>query len=190
MILSNSEILAAIRSGQLRVGNLTGSEDPSLPPLNTTSIDLTLSHNLSIPVQQAVVTIDIRGGGLASYLAKNVERRTLTTDQPYVLNPRQFILAQTSEKIDLPIQADGLNLAARVEGRSSLARCGILVHFTAPTIHTNFSGTITLEMINFGTSPFLLFPGLSVCQLIVERVHGQVIATENQFKGQSTPEGT
>lgn len=62
-------------------------------------------------------------------------------------------------------------LAARVEGRSSLARLGLMVHLTAPTIHPGFSGRITLEMINHGPFYLRLVPGTTrVCQLIFERL--------------------
>jgi dCTP deaminase len=80
-------------------------------------------------------------------------------------------------------------LAARVEGKSSLARCGLLVHFTAPTIHAGFEGTITLEMINLGAYPILLYPGMEISQLIVEQVVGTPRAAASQFQSQSTPVG-
>ncbi|HWY76967.1 MAG TPA: hypothetical protein VN281_15195, partial [Verrucomicrobiae bacterium] len=80
-------------------------------------------------------------------------------------------------------------LSARVEGKSSLARCGVIVHFTAPTIHAGFEGTITLEMINLGPLNFLLYPDIYICQLIIEEVKGIPTETPNQFKGQNHPAG-
>ena len=74
-------------------------------------------------------------------------------------------------------------LAARVEGKSSLARFGLLAHFTAPTIHAGFEGHITLEMMNLGPSPIILTPGMAICQLILEQVHGVPDAPANPRTG-------
>jgi dCTP deaminase len=73
------------------------------------------------------------------------------------------------ERVGLPRQS---RLAARVEGRNSLARLGLAVHLTAPTIHAGFSGNITLEITNQGPIPIKLRPGLAICQLVLEHVFG------------------
>lgn len=134
--------------------------------------------------------MDLRKPGIAAFLATNSDTVTTSHDQPYVLERNKFVLANTIERVGFPLKSDATCYAARVEGRSSLARCGILVHFTAPTIHAGFEGTITLEITNLGFAPFLLFPGLAVCQLILEEVRGVPTLAPNQFSGQSTPEGT
>jgi dCTP deaminase len=95
------------------------------------------------------------------------------------------------ERVELPI-LDGDDipcLAARVEGRSSYARCGLLIHFTAPTIHAGFAGTITLELLNFGPVPISLYPGEPICQLIVEKVDGKPFHNASQFQNQATAGG-
>ena len=63
-----------------------------------------------------------------------------------------------------------LHLAARIEGRSSLARFGLSVHQTAPTIHADFRGAIRLEIANVGPFVCRLTPGIRICQLIVEEL--------------------
>jgi dCTP deaminase len=83
-------------------------------------------------------------------------------------------------------------IAARVEGRSSLARIGLMVHLTAPTIHAGFEGHITLEMLNH--SPFHLkhVPDKTrICQLIFERL-GETPSglTATDFQGQADPSGS
>lgn len=94
----------------------------------------------------------------------------------------EMILGWTAEFIDLPIDT---RIAARVEGESSLARLGIVVHMTAPTIHAGFKGQIQLEMINHGAHPVLLRPGMRVCQLIFEMTFGTpATAYTGQFQGQ------
>jgi len=63
------------------------------------------------------------------------------------------------------------------------------VHFTAPTIHAGFRGTITLELINFGTIPIALYPGAPICQLIIEQVSGVPFRNDSQFQDQSMASG-
>jgi dCTP deaminase len=66
----------------------------------------------------------------------------------------------------------------------------VLVHFTAPTIHPGFDGTITLEIINLGPAPFVLRPGMPIAQLLVEEVDGIPFEkADRQFKGQRSPLG-
>ena len=63
------------------------------------------------------------------------------------------------------------------------------MHFTAPTIHAGFMGTITLEILNLGAHKFLLTPNMYICQLIIEEVRGCPSRSPNQFVGQSSPAG-
>jgi dCTP deaminase len=86
-----------------------------------------------------------------------------------MVEPGDFVLGWTEEYIDLPTQS---RIAARVEGKSSLARLGIGIHITAPTIHAGFEGTIQLEICNHGTLRVRLTPGMRVCQLIFEQTAG------------------
>ena len=106
----------------------------------------------------------------------------------WVLAPNRFILGRTIERVELPLVENCL--AARIEGRSLFARTGLLVHFTAPTIHAGFDGTIALEMINLGEYPLVLRPSLPVCQLIVETVEGVPIRSDSQFQHQAAPTGS
>lgn len=188
MILSNTEILRAIKEGYLVIGEISGDENPGLEPFNTSSVDLHLSEEISKP-KKGPVAFDLRNPGLPQYLKSNSDPFTLTDSQPYALDPGQFLIAQIQEYIEFPILPDKPRLAARVEGRSGIARCGILVHFTAPTIHAGYYGTITLEITNLSPMSFLLFPGMKICQLIVEEVSGEIVLTASQFRGQTTPTG-
>jgi len=189
VILSNTAIHAALQEGKfiLDPGPPGG---PGEPPYNTSAIDLHLSDQLRIPKADQPIAMDLRQGGIATFLAANSEIVSISQVQPFVLERNQFVLANTRERVGFPLLSEDECYAARVEGRSSLARCGILVHFTAPTIHAGFEGTITLEITNLGFAPFLLLPGLPVCQLILEEVRGAPALAPNQFSGQSTPEGT
>jgi dCTP deaminase len=99
------------------------------------------------------------------------------------------MLGLTVERVTLPLM-QGQSLAARIEGKSSLARCGLLIHFTAPTVHAGFDGTLTLEMINLGNVGISLFTGMPIAQLILEAVIGDPEESPSQFQGQATPAGT
>ena len=189
MILSNIEIQKAIDDGRLQIIPDPQPRNPeSLScPYNTTAVDLHLGVALAVP-KEGPFNYDLRKSGFATFLARNCEHKQLTQDG-YVLEPKQFVLGLTLERVALPI-ISGRTLAARIEGKSSVARCGLLVHFTAPTIHAGFDGTLTLEMINLGNAGFTLFPGMAICQLILESVFGDPSANPSQFQGQITPAGT
>ncbi len=81
-------------------------------------------------------------------------------DEPFVLHPGEFVLGATYELVTL-----GDDVAARLEGKSSLGRLGLLTHSTAGFIDPGFSGHVTLELSNTATMPILLYPGMKIGQL-------------------------
>jgi dCTP deaminase len=83
----------------------------------------------------------------------------------FMLEPGAFVLGSTFETIAL-----GANIAARLEGKSSLGRLGLIVHSTAGFIDPGFDGQITLEFSNVGTMPILLWPGMKIGQLCFYRL--------------------
>ena len=112
------------------------------------------------------MSIDTRdSGSVMKALASLGEPEVLANGQPFVLKPGEFVLAWTAETISLPNF-----LCARVEGRSTLARLGLSIHQTAPTVHATFTGKLQLELRNGGPYTMELFPGMKVCQLIVEQL--------------------
>lgn len=188
MILSNVEIVRCLTDGAFSIYPLLRM-DPTQAPFNTSAVDLRLGNEILEPDESSPVQLDLRKPGIAQFWAKQSTSHQITEHQPYSLVPRKLVLARTFETVSFPLNSSGICYSARVEGKSSLARCGILVHFTAPTIHAGYSGSITLEIINFGAYDFLLIPGMSVCQLIIEEVKGCPVEAPNQFKGQSNPAG-
>src|SRR5690625_1928738 len=80
--------------------------------------------------------------------------------EPFVLHPGEFVLASTFELVTL-----GDDVAARLEGKSSLGRLGLLTHSTAGFIDPGFTGHVTLELSNVATLPMKLWPGMKVGQL-------------------------
>jgi dCTP deaminase len=119
---------------------------------------------------------------LRSFL-ENGSKQVVIDPNGYVLEPNKLILAWTAETVAL--HGHG-RVAARVEGKSSLARLGLAVHVTAPTIHGGFSGNIQLEVINYGPLAIRLRPGMKICQLIFEQTLGVAEKLyQGQFKGQA-----
>lgn len=81
-------------------------------------------------------------------------------DEPFVLHPGEFVLASTFEVVTL-----GDDISARLEGKSSLGRLGLLTHATAGFIDAGFTGHVTLELSNVATLPIKLWPGMKIGQL-------------------------
>ena len=100
----------------------------------------------------------------------------------------QVMLCQTHQRLHLKPES---RLAARVEGRSSLARFGLMVHLTAPTIHAGFNGTITLEMVNHGPFNLKFVPFQTrVCQFIFETLETEPeMDIQTGFQNQVDPLG-
>jgi dCTP deaminase len=195
MILSNVDIQRALDDKRLVI---TPEPTPRFPtagaadcPYQTSAVDLRLGEELSVyRSHRQPVIIDLRDGGFAKFGAAAMEPLRLTPDQPFLLQPRRFVLGRTHERVELPLHGTpDSSLAARVEGKSSYARCGMLVHFTAPTIHAGFEGTITLEIINLGEYAISLHPLMPICQLIIEEVRGVPFRNDSQFQGQSRTVG-
>lgn len=97
-----------------------------------------------------------------SELTRLVQTRA---DEPFILHPGEFVLGATYEKVTLPD-----DVAARLEGKSSLGRLGLLTHSTAGFIDPGFSGHVTLELSNMATLPIMLWPGSKVGQLCFFRL--------------------
>ncbi|WP_237221898.1 dCTP deaminase [Rothia nasimurium] len=109
-------------------------------------------------------------------------------DEPFILHPGEFVLGATYEKVTLPN-----DVAARLEGKSSLGRLGLLTHSTAGFIDPGFSGHVTLELSNMATLPIMLWPGSKVGQLCffkltspVENAYGTG-PYGNRYQGQRGP---
>lgn len=89
----------------------------------------------------------------------------VAADEPFVLHPGEFVLGATFEVVSLPD-----DVAARLEGKSSLGRLGLLTHSTAGFIDPGFSGHVTLELSNVATLPITLWPGMKIGQLCFFRL--------------------
>jgi dCTP deaminase len=154
---------------------------------SSTSVDLTLDPVMNEFKQEQPgiernvdpSSPDFRSDAVVQELTNKIE----LTGEGYLLAPKKLILAWTHEYVNLTSNS---LLAARVEGKSSLARLGLAVHMTAPTIHAGFDGHIRLEVVNHGPLPIRLKPHMRICQLIFEQTLGTPErAYQGQFSGQS-----
>ena len=192
MILCDREILAAMLRRAIRI-----SPTPSRGRFSSTALDLTLSAELRRWKEAPNSGAELRlQPGLPSFnitkiLDDYTERITIPADG-FQLAPGSFVLGWTAEKIQLPYRS---RIAARVEGKSSLARLGLGIHVTAPTIHAGFGynpldenyegNELQLEIWNVGRFPIVLDPGIAICQLIFETVDGTPhIGYRGQFADQ------
>jgi dCTP deaminase len=179
MIPSDREIKLALRCDFLRI-----TPPPPDEAISSTSIDLTLHEEISFWPPQSektkapVVVYPARPTFDVVRLFDEHGTKLILAADGFLLKPGAFVLGWTEEKIRLPHTS---RLAGRVEGRSSLARLGVGVHVTAPTIHAGFGslddpqypGTrIRLEIWNCGPLHVCLEKGMKICQLILEEVHG------------------
>ena len=163
MILTDREIAIALQCGQLII-----NPSPEADSISSTSVDLKLSdHGLVWEIPGAMQIFPGRQNYKYSDYAKTFQKSKKITD--VILGSRKFFLSWTKENVELPVTS---RLGARVEGRSSLARLGVGIHVTAPTIHAGFKGPIQLEIFNFGPFDIVLEPDMKICQLIVEQTMG------------------
>ena len=156
---------------------------------DTHSVNLKLHNEILVP-ESGKFTINLQNpGSLVNLITKISKKNVINERQGFELKPGEFVLAQTVEWIGLPIIGKPPSLAARIGGKSSRARCGLIVHCTAPTVHPGFEGKLTLEMANLGPATLTLTDQMYIAQLIIEQVEGEIIQNPSDFQGQEHPSG-
>jgi dCTP deaminase len=192
MILSDREIRAALARDALKISPVPGTRAWS-----STAVDLRLAKELVVWKRPGMAGVEaVVCPSHPEYDFDTVHANyTSPVDcaDGYVFRPQSFLLGWTIEKIQLPHRS---RLAARVEGKSSLARLGIGVHVTAPTIHAGFGfkkddavypgSPLQLEMWNVGPLDVKIIEGMAICQLIFEVVDG---TPEQGYEGKFSIQG-
>lgn len=151
MILSDLGIKYRIGKGSIVIDPID-DWDVQIQPA---SVDLRLS-NIILAFKRGSDAIDPMKKETIDSITEKQEIENYT-----VLQPGEFILGSTIEKVTLPP-----DIAGKVEGRSSIGRLGISVHTTAGFIDPGFSGNITLEISNSGMYPVIITPGIRICQIV------------------------
>jgi dCTP deaminase len=179
MVLSDREIWMEIGTGRLRFTPAIVSGQ-----IASSAVDLRLGNQFTTfrpPVPGVRTEIDVAEmENPEDVIARYGDTQILGPNEYFLLEPGQFVLTYTLEYVGMPNY-----LAARVEGRSSLARLGISVHQTAPTVHATFEGQLRLEISHDGPYPCRLRPGQRICQLVIERLGSPALtALDSSFQGQ------
>lgn len=182
MVLSDRTIREAIEAGRIAI-------DPFDPKLvQPSSVDLRVGSWFRVFRNNRRPYIDVRESpeGLT-------ELMQASEDDPFILHPGEFVLGATLEKVRV-----GNDLVARLEGKSSLGRLGLLIHSTAGFIDPGFEGTITLELSNVANLPITIYPGMKIGQIsflqmttpadtpygsgeLASKYKGQVEPTESKY---------
>lgn len=169
MILSDRDIRKMLESGRI---TMTPAVDLKTQ-LQPASLDLKLASKFRVFKSTATPYIDPQDPSTFSEMTELTDVADGNTQpllphmakgkRPFVVHPGEFVLGMTKEFVELPN-----DITARVEGRSSLGRLGIIIHSTAGYIDPGFKGNITLEITNIGSVPVLLHPDMRICQLAFE----------------------
>lgn len=158
MILSDRDIKKYLNTGKIKI-----SPSPDLSvQLGSCSIDLRLGNTFRFFEHSKYPYIDPYDKKIADDLTTEV---VITGDEPFILQPSDFVLATTIESFQLPDY-----LVARLEGRSSFGRLGIVVHSTASVFEPGWRGKVVMELGNMGRMPVALYPGMRVCALTFEQL--------------------
>jgi dCTP deaminase len=183
MILSDRDIKAQIKDGRIAV---TSPLDDHEKNIHASSMDFRLGKFFKLYEHSKVPVLDPVKMNSFEGLTKMIE--ITEPETPFIVHPGEFVLGVTLEKVKLPD-----DIVARVEGRSSLGRLGIIVHSTAGFIDAGFEGTITLEITNINRMPVALYPGMRVCQLAFETMTSPAEVPYNmkkssKYQGQILPQ--
>ncbi len=162
MIYSDRDIRRLLDEGRVKVAPAPDLETQ----LGSCSLDLRLSTEFSVFEYNRHPFVDVRDPEQSRDIMKAL---VVPPDQPFVMQPRSFVLAITQERVELPD-----DIVARLEGRSSLGRLGIIVHATASVIDPGWRGRIVLELANHGQMPVALYPGMRICSITFEPLSSPV----------------
>ncbi len=176
-VLSDRDIRAEIEAGRVRI-------EPYDPvDLQPSSVDLHLDRSFRVFRNSRYAFIDVR-----QPQPDLTELLTIDDEEAFILHPGEFVLGQTLEWVELPD-----DLVARLEGKSSLGRLGLLIHSTAGYVDPGWKGTLTLELSNVANLPIALYYGMRIGQISffkmsspVERPYGSA-GLGSKYQGQSEP---
>jgi len=176
-VLSDRDIRAALEAGEVGIRPYDAAD------LQPSSVDLHLDRSFRVFRNNRYPYIDVRAPQ-----PDLTEMLTVADDEPFVLHPGEFVLGQTLEWVELPN-----DLVARLEGKSSLGRLGLLIHSTAGYVDPGWKGNLTLELSNVANLPIALYFGMKIGQISffkmsspVDRPYGSP-ELGSKYQGQSEP---
>ncbi|HET7520149.1 MAG TPA: dCTP deaminase [Candidatus Limnocylindria bacterium] len=177
MVLSDRDIRAEIEAGRIVI-------DPYVPEaVQPSSVDLHLDRRFRVFRNNRYPYIDVREE--QPELTEMVE---ISGDDPFVLHPGEFVLGSTLEVVALPN-----DIVARLDGKSSLGRLGLLIHSTAGFVDPGWEGNLTLELSNVANLPITLYDGMKIGQISFQRMSSEVETAYgdaklgSRYRGQRDP---
>ena len=177
MVLSDRDIRAEIAAGRIVI-------DPYIPEaVQPSSVDLHLDRRFRVFRNSRYPFIDVRAD--QPELTELVE---IGGDDPFILHPGEFVLGSTLERVELPN-----DLVARLEGKSSLGRLGLLIHSTAGYVDPGWEGNLTLELSNVANLPITLYDGMKIGQISFQRLSSPAevgygdASIGSKYRGQRDP---
>jgi dCTP deaminase len=177
LVLSDRTIRQEVEAGRIVF-------DPYEPQMvQPSSVDVRVDNRFRVFHNSRYPYIDVRQP--MDDLTELVE---VGADQPFILHPGEFVLGQTLERVRLPD-----DLVARLEGKSSLGRLGLLIHSTAGFVDAGFEGNLTLELSNVANLPITIYQGMPIGQISFMRMDGPVDnpygsrETGSKYQGQAEP---
>ncbi len=177
MVLSDRTIRAEIEAGRIEIDPYDASM------IQPSSIDVRVDRKFRVFHNARHPFIDVR-----KPMEDLTELVVAEGDRPFILHPGEFVLGQTLERVTLPD-----DLVARLEGKSSLGRLGLLIHSTAGFVDSGFSGNLTLELSNVANLPITIYHGMPIGQMSFMRMDGPVETpygsreTSSKYQGQAEP---
>ena len=177
MVLSDRTIRQEIESGRIVIDPFEASN------VQPSSVDVRVDRQFRVFHNARYPYIDVRQP--MDDLTELVE---VSGDEPFILHPGEFVLGQTLERVTLPD-----DLVARLEGKSSLGRLGLLIHSTAGFVDSGFSGNLTLELSNVANLPITIYHGMPIGQISFMRMDGPVERpygtgeAGSKYQGQAEP---
>jgi len=149
MILSDRTIREEIDAGRIVI-------DPFDPTcVQPSSVDLHVDNQFRVFANSRYPYIDVK-----EEMPDLTELVEVKPDEPFILHPGEFVLGSTAERVGIPN-----DLVARLEGKSSLGRLGLLIHSTAGYVDPGWDGYLTLELSNVANLPITLYPGMRIGQI-------------------------
>lgn len=160
MKLSDVDIRRCLAEGRIAI-----EPPPTETQIGAMSVDLQLGTSFRVftPGKASFIDLAPPSGAPAFDMEDLMTHVEATENEPFYLHPGDFALGVTVQRVTLPA-----DVAGRLDGRSSLARVGLMVHATAHTIDPGWNGRITLEFFNCGRLPLALRPGMRICAISFE----------------------
>lgn len=158
MVLSDLDIKKYLQKGKIKIDPAPNFEEQ----LGSCSLDFHLANNFMIFEHSKYPFIDPKNGKPTAEYMKEI---VVPDEEAFIMRPGEFALAYTIERLTLPDDT-----LARLEGRSSLGRLGIVVHSTAARFDPGFDGQPVMELGNIGVMPVALYPGMRVCSFTFEQL--------------------